>query len=390
MNNKKEIIDLMLDKLNKESDMSWKEIVSYLGLPWSDSHCRKVGYGVKLYNDYLHEQGIENATDEQLVELNEKIMELKKERTKNQDLRTYINRQLRNEARFERMLEYAKEIAELKTDSPLLSTYDVKNKYNSEKEGILMLSDWHCGLTAYNNWNRFDKEILIKRVNYLKDETIRICKEQKVDKINILILSDLINGLIHTTTRIENNENVIEQCITVSDILTELIHDVSNHFEIDVYTSLDNHSRVVANIKDSLQDENFAILIEHIVKHRCSSLKNVEFKENKIDRPLIAFDCLGYKVVGCHGDIYVNKNNAIQNMINLLGYVPDLVLTAHLHHLYVNTNNKTEHIINGSLSGTDTYAKSKALISRCSQNLLIMKKGIGKECMYNIYLSHII
>lgn len=386
--NKKEIIDLTLGKHYRTNEYSWGDINSMLDTGYSNDHLRKISYGIKLYHEYLQEQGIENATEEQIHELNEKIIELNKVLTEKRDLSTYINRQLRNKSRFDIMIDCAREMAHIRQPNQLINTY--KPKYNnSTTEAILTLSDWHCGLTAENHWNKFNQDVLVKRVNHVKDETIRICNNHNINKLNMLILSDLINGLIHTTTRIENNQNVIEQCITVSDLLTEMIHDLSNHFEIDVYTSLDNHSRVVANIKDSLQDENFAILIECMVKTRCSNLNNVTFKDNEVDRPLITFDCLGCKIVACHGDIYMKKNNAVQNLTGLLGYVPDLVLTGHLHHPYMNTFNNTEHIINGTLSGTDTYAKKLGLTSKPSQNLLIMKENVGKECMYNIYLNNI-
>ncbi|CEQ01607.1 Phage related protein [[Clostridium] sordellii] len=389
MNNKKEIIDLVLNKLNKESDMSWKEVNDYLGLNYSNDHLRKISYGIKLYNDYLHEQGIENATDEQLIELNEKITELKKERTKNQDLRTYINRMCREDARREKILEYAQDIAnQLNKQLPLI-TESVELNNIEDNEGILTLSDLHIGLETNNHWNKFDMDILLQRLNYLKEKTITYAKQNNIKKLNILCIGDIINGLLHTTTRIENQEDVADQTVHAAEILAEFIYSLAETklFSIDIYYSVGNHGRITPNKSDSLDGENFEYFIKYILKSRCRNMKNVIFKENKYDKELIYFECLGWKIAACHGDKFGNKNNIVQRITSMIGEVPNYVCIGHLHHSYMDTIGNCELIINGSLSGTDSYAKNLGLVSRPSQNLLIINKDIGKLCLYNIYLD---
>ena len=49
----------------------------------------------------------------------------------------------------------------------------------------------------------------------------------------------------------------------------------------------------------------------------------------------------------------------------------DLILTAHLHHWAGDETNRTIQISNGSLMGTDSYAKDLRLDAQPSQNIII-------------------
>lgn len=387
--NKKDIVRLIVDKVNQNSDLTWKEIKQKVELPYSKESIRKMSPGIKFCYDMFMENGIENATDEQIIEINEKIVELKKERTKNQDIRTYINRMCREDARREKILEYAQDIAnQLNKQLPLI-TESVELNNIENNEGILTLSDLHIGLETDNHWNKFNMDILLQRLNYLKEKTITYAKQNNINKLNILCIGDLVNGLIHTTTRIENQEDVAEQTVHAAEILSEFIHALAETklFNINMYYSVGNHGRITPNKSDSLDGENFEYFIKYILKSRCKDMKNVKFIENKYDKELIYFDCLGWKIAACHGDKFGNKNNIVHRITSMINEVPNYVLLGHLHHNYLNTLGRSELIINGSLSGTDSYAKNLGLVARPSQNLLIINKDVGKLCLYNIYLD---
>lgn len=385
----KEVVLTLVDKANRTSGLSWDDVKVETGLPYSKDHIRKMAAGAKLAYDCYIKEMFENITDDEKEELHELLTKVKKERVKNQDLKTYINRTCREDARHERILEYAQDIAnKLNVQFPLITTKNIKDN-NENNEGILTLSDLHIGLETNNHWNKFNKDVLLKRLEYLKNNTVTYGKQNKITKLNMVFIGDLVNGLLHTTTRIENQEDVAEQTVNAAEILSEFIHSLSEHFNITVYYSVGNHGRITANKSDSIDGENFEYFIKYIMKMRCKDIQNVEFKDNYYDKELIYFNCLGWKIAATHGDKFGNKKNMVQHITTMINEVPDYVCMGHLHHNFLDTVGKCELIINGSLSGTDTYAKNFSMISRPSQNLLIINKKIGKQCLYNIYLDRI-
>ena len=76
-------------------------------------------------------------------------------------------------------------------------------------------------------------------------------KLNNVDKIYILGLGDYLSGIIHTTIRIENRENIVEQVMNVSETLASFMNTLSEICEIYYYDVSDNHGRVFPN-----KDEN--------------------------------------------------------------------------------------------------------------------------------------
>lgn len=336
---------------------------------------------MKLYDEIVD---IPNGEfDEE--KLNEKLINIKIERVRLQDVRNYINRKMRELTRYQHLEDLAKECANMISEKPLLSTPPLKRR--SENEGILMLSDLHIGLEIKNNWNKYNLEEMKKRLLEMLDKTVYYSNLHNVEKLNIVIIGDVISGIIHTTTRIENRESIVEQVIFASEVLSEFIVKLSNEFNINVYFATGNHGRIIANKKDSLENENFEHFIRYMMIHRCRTVTNINFIKNESDDDLIEFNCYDYKFIATHGDKFGNKNSIVNKLTQMVGYVPNYVLLGHYHHNFVNTIGKCEVIVNSSFSGTDSYAIKLGLISRPSQNLLIINKDLGKVALYHLYLD---
>ena len=115
MENFDKVVDACVGKLNRETpyaSMSWGEIVDSLGMDCHPDSLRKGAYLLKKYHDYLQEKRLENMSSDEIELLNDKIYELKKERVKSQDLNNFINKNIREQSRFEQMLDCAKEVAD--------------------------------------------------------------------------------------------------------------------------------------------------------------------------------------------------------------------------------------------------------------------------------------
>lgn len=384
----KKLIDVVISKHEGDINLSWSEINDMLGLDYSPCHTRKISYGIMMYHKYLQEQKLDNMSSDEIEQLNEKILELKKERVKLSDLNSMLNKKIREQSRHENILECARDIAkDFNQNKPLLSNPPVMK--SGDREGLLLLSDFHIGVVCENYWNKYDTDIAKKRLSYLKQRTIDICLKNDVKKLNVCLLGDIISGLIHTNLRLENRENVVEQSILVVEMISEMLASLCTLFEVDLYYVVGNHERISANKSESLDKENFGYFILEMIKYRCANLNGLTIHSNKFDDEIITFDIFDKKIVATHGNNFGRLNTYVNKLSSMIRYIPDYVCVGHLHQSTEITCNNTELIINGSFSGTDTYAKNYGLIGKPSQKLMIFSEEYGRECTYNIELGSV-
>ena len=389
MENFDRVIEACVGKLNKEmpyASMTWNEIVDDLEIEYHPDNLRKGAYFVKKYYDYLQNEKINNMSSDEIEKINEKIIELEKTKVKISDLNSMLKKQIREQSRYESMLECARDIAkDFNQSKPLLSNPPIIK--NGDKEGLLLLSDWHIGLECENHWNKFNTEIAKERLSFLKQRVIDVCIDNKVKKINVCCIGDLISGIIHNNLRLENRENVVQQSIIVAEMISELLTSLSTLFEVDFYYVVGNHERISQNKNDSLDKENFGYFILEMIKYRCLNVNGLTIHKNMVDDEIITFDILGETIVATHGNNFGNLNTYIPKLTSMLNYVPDYVCVGHLHQNIEKTHGKTELIVNPSFSGVDSYAKNYGLVGKVGQKLIIFSKEYGKECTYNIDIT---
>ncbi|WP_237672000.1 hypothetical protein [Clostridioides difficile] len=225
-------IRIRLAKVNKEIDLDWGEIVELLGLECSPDHCRKVSYGLKEAFDYLNSKIQNNSTQEEIDKINEKILELKKIKVQLSDERSLVNKKIREYSRIDNIIDlFNNKIDDISLHKPFLSDSSYKCYESSNQEAIMLISDIHYGLETINAFNRYNSKIFKIRIQYLKDKIIEYSKLHKVKRLHVMLLGDLISGYIHNSIRLENRENIVEQIIEVSEILSEFIYELSK--EID-------------------------------------------------------------------------------------------------------------------------------------------------------------
>jgi predicted phosphodiesterase len=378
----KKLIEMIISKNEGDVDLTWSQINDILGLDYSADHTRKISYGVMIYHNLIKEKILD---DYDFKDIDNKLIELKKERVKLNDLRAEINKQIRSQARHESMLECAREIAEkFNLEKPLFTNPPILKSTN--KEAVLLLSDWHVGLVCENHWNKYNVEIAKERLSFLRQRVIDICLFGDIKKINVCCLGDLISGIIHNNLRLENREDVVTQSILVSEMIAEFLKGLSIFFHVDLYYVVGNHERISQSKSDSLDKENFGYFIFEMVKARCKDIDGLTIHDNEIDDEIISFEIFGKKIIATHGNNFGNLNNYVSKFTTMMGFVPDYVCIGHFHQHIENTFGVTELIVNPSFSGVDSYAKNYGLISKKGQKMMIFSKEYGKECSYNIEL----
>lgn len=379
-------VRLCIGKLNKEIDLDWFEMVELLHLDCSADHLRKLSYGYKEYHDFIQENPNVTNNEAILKEIEDKTIELEKEKIRLYDQKREYRKLIREMARWEHLEEVVKEaVLKLEHYKPLFNVYSDKYSYTGKSELAVMLSDWHYGLECDNFWNTFNESIFNLRIEKLLHKIIEVGRRHNTATLNLFALGDMVNGLIHTTTRITNSEDVITQSQVVAETLCYMCEYLSPYFkEINFYNTNGNHDRVTANKNDNLDEESFSYLITWFMKTRLRGSKKVKIHENIYDKGIIVTEICGHSFIAVHGD-KDKPTTSTYKLPNILGLNPRFVLMGHFHSNFEKNESGIDIIVNGTLSGVDAYAKEKRLVSQPMQKIMIINEK-GRECTYNVEL----
>lgn len=261
--------------------------------------------------------------------------------------------------------------------------YEFKDLQSGESEAVLLLSDWHRGQVSDNFFNKFNNEIFDERVEKLMNKTREYCLLNNIKTIHILTLGDMINGGIHVQTRIESQENLIEQTIGVTEALSHLFNNLSQEFNLELYFCRGNHDRVTPSKEEAMNGESFSDIIPWFLKERLKGNNRIHFNENTVDDEIITANVCGQHIIGVHGH-KDNFNKAIDNLALFTKQIPDYIVMGHFHHSREADLKGVEMIINPSLCGSDRYAVDVRKFSKAGQKLLMLNKEDGRYATYFI------
>ena len=380
-------VRLNVGKVNREIpyvDYDWKEIVDILGTDVHYDTQRKSAYRDKKWINYMEQKKFDNVSQETLDEINEKLLEIKKERVKVRDERNLVNNKIRQMARKESLMDYIKdEIHKLSLEKPMINEF-THSCNSSGNDAVLIASDWHVGLEVENYLNKYNLDICKERVSKLCERTIRYCKLNNVDVLHCCFLGDLLSGEIHNILRLQNQLSLSEQLVVTSELVSEFIYSLSKEIKyVTVHLINGNHDRTIQLKNEALDRDTYLGVIREFVKLRIKDLSNVAFIDNTHDDEITTMNIKGYKFAAMHGH-NINRSKVSYQMNNVLDNMFDYILLGHFHQGEEHMQYKTKVITNGSLVGSDMYAKKLKLHTYPMQKLLMVNREDGVFCTYDI------
>jgi hypothetical protein len=365
---------------------SWQDVADIinkeLGLEYTESKYRKQFQAFEKMFNANKEKFVDNKIIDELIA---QKYEIKQERVKFRDERTYVEKLVREIARIDNLKEIALDFATKMNEYFPFINYSIE-RGTSKRTGILNLSDWHFGLEVDNFINKFNSYVFKERINIIIKETINNINKFDLEKLYVIGLGDYVSGIIHQTIRLENREDIIKQIMIVSETVAEMLYEFSKIIKVEYYDVTDNHSRVHANKKESLSAENFSLLIRWHLQTRFENNENVRINKNEFDDEICTFDIYGFNYLGVHGH-KDSVANVVQNMTLLTKRFYDCVFTAHKHHLSGDETHKCYVFSNPCLSGVDAHTKDLRLSSRPAQNLFIVSEDDCIEYVRTIKLD---
>lgn len=349
------------------------------GSNYDESKWRKDYAQFVRWKDYL----INKNLDDEIVKKHEELrIESEKEKIRKNDQKREYNKLISNQARFEGIKDDVhKAILQLEKNKPL--KFLLSSHVNDGKEGLALFSDWHFGMEVNNTTNVFNKTVFNERVEKLVSKVIEYGKLNNISTLHIGQLGDLVSGMIHVSTRVQSNEDIIEQTKYVSEVLAEVLAKLSSEFShVKYYNVIGNHGRT-GNKHDVGIKENFEYLIPWYLESRLRNFENIEIITDKDG--YIETKIKDNNIVLVHGN-YDRVDQCVTRLPQVLGYVPDYIMGGHVHHNYEKEYGTTTVIVNGSLIGADDYSMQGRYGAKPSQKFMVFDEHEGLECTYIIKL----
>ena len=391
MNSLNELFDY-IDSISSQNDLDLVHIGTlHKQLPASERNwkllCDKVGYKGKpdSLRRYVNKHISNNIATEVPMEDLPKILsnpeayaEDYKEKTLIRDIYNAYRLSLRKSARVDSfkdsLVSAINKLEPLNIDKRKISR-EINKDIHCDTEAILMFSDLHIGVNCSNFYNSYNYEIAKDRVAKLVYDTMRYCQMANVKRLHVVNLGDLIHGLIHTTARITEEVNVVDQIIKAAELLSWMLAELSHlGIEITYRSCTDNHSRMVGNKADNIEAENFNRIIDWYLESRLSD-SDIKFINDNIDISIGRFTLdNGKRIMFAHGHLE-NLNKCIDAFMGATKEFVDYVLLSHYHTTKEKSYNGSKLLVNGSIVGTEDYALSRRLFSPAEQKLLIFDKS---------------
>ena len=343
---------------------------SELGENKDESAYRKVYQDFSRMWDSVKGDYIQNGDLlKRLQEIDDREDELYKAKVKYADKIREYRQLLRDDARIENINDvFSKSIDNLEMIEPTT----IKFREFGDLSGILMISDFHLGKIIDNYFNKFNKEIAKRRVDKLIKDTLSYCNTMGVSTLYVLNLNDMIEGNLRVTARVQQEEDVVQQIITASELVSYLLISLSDSgLNIKYGSVLDNHSRINTNWREHIEKESYVKLIDYYISLRVGD--KVEIITNNIDDNIGKINVDGKLIYYVHGHLKAhNVNTILMNLTAVNGVKPDLVLMGHYHTALSKESHFSKIMINGSLSGVDDYAFNSGFYSKPSQTLIVL------------------
>lgn len=369
------------------ADYDYSELAPYVyGKDYSCDVARRMMYGSCKTMELANKCAVSNISDDNILsEIDNKKIELQKERQKFFDQRTAFNKVVRDRSRQEELNEILTKAISA-GNLPVLNYVQNTGRLHKDNDLLVSLNDIHYGMTVDNYWNKYNSDIFKKMLSNYLDDIVSIGETHESQDCIVWMGGDAISGNIHTSIQVSNKENVIEQITGVSELIAEFLSELSRCFHKVYFVSVaGNHSRLNQNKDEAIMQERLDDLVEWYLKARFQDFNNIVIGYGeKIDCSMFLIDVRGKYYLGVHGD-YDGGASKIQSLQSMLDKKLYAVLSGHLHHNKIDEVQGIKTIMAGSFLGMDDYCVKKRIYGSPKQLVCVCNEN-GVLCSYDINL----
>lgn len=297
-------------------------------------------------------------------------IESEKEKIRYRDQKREYNKLIRNAGRWEHLVDTLTEGIQL-FNPPQDIMAPTKN--SGDKELLILLNDIHLGMIIDNRFNKYNSEIAQERLNKVKQKVYNTVIKEDIQKLSIANLGDAIHGTIHISAKLQSEEDAIQQIIKVSEMLTSFVKSfLDMGIEVNYFNVKGNHGRLSKKGEEVSSEENFEALILTILDASLGAYPN--YHSEGCRDGFIEVTIGKQKVILTHGNFDSHATSA-QRLPQLLGYLPNLICSGHVHHMLQKDFGTTLIEVSPSLSGLDEYATAGRYAGKAGQKMILFEDG---------------
>ena len=356
---------LRICSMKDQNGWTWEDIKKILndslGYNYGESAYRKK-YQMfkKMMSDNESNLFKEN---EYLKNIQDAKLDLEKERQKLYTAKIEMQRMIRQQARFEMFYE------NIKCAIETLPMPEIKFEgapFNNNKEYLLGIADIHAGAKFDLPTNSYSMEECEYRFGVLLNHVVNYVINNNIGFINVVSLSDDIQGILRISDLQLNETSVVEATVFVSRLIANFLNELSAYCYVDYYhVPQSNHtqSRNLGTKASELANEDVEYVIGNYIKDMLRFndrvVVNTNFGHDYIEIPIF-----NYNILAMHGHTINNLETVLKDMSSLHGKLIDFIVCGHLHTgktIQGNERNTydTEVLMCPSFQGTDPYAFNK-------------------------------
>lgn len=279
-----------------------------------------------------------------------------------------------------------------------------KKKTKDDEEIVILLSDIHYGEVvsseAMLDSNCYDAEIAEKRLNIWYNNIRTILNKldnYNIKKINLMMLGDMVSGMIHEELKSGTCE--VDQVLNLSEIIANIIFDLSKDYRLDVAGVIGNHGRMTKKPSFKKKYNNFDYLVYKFIETRCQNLNNVRFEIPKAG--MMLKEIQGYNFLLRHGDAKVQSfagipfygiQRASNKITQTIAHLKDIFIhyevLGHFHTSNVLEKVGGSIILNGTMKGGDEYAlESMLTTSEAKQTIFGVHRNYGTTWRFDVHCN---
>lgn len=373
---------------------TWQDVADILnktlGFEYTESKYRKQYQAFETIFEANKEKFIRDD-DTYLRELEAKKEEIQKERYKIQATKIELNRNLRQDSRFDLFYENVRN-AIITLDPPKLNYTD--NYVENEKEYCIGFGDFHYGATFKSENNEYSREICKLRLEKLLSILIEEIDKNNINKLKIINVSDTIQGILRMTDLQINDIPIVECVVEVSRLLAEFLNELSAYCNIEYYhCAYANHTQIrpLGSKANEIASEDLEKIIVSYISDLLSKNKNVNVISD-LDKQYLTFDIFDFKAIVLHGHQLKSVPNTIKDLSNLHRTFYDYAFLGHRHSaneiiVGEGKHHNIEILTCPSFVGSDPYADKLMVGGKSMCKLYEFDKVYGHVGSKNIILN---
>lgn len=384
------------DKLEGNNDLDWSEIQAKYNITCNPDTIRKASstiFGGQFRTEYLKNQIYTNPDEfSKEKELDKKLADIRKERIKLQTANIERGRVDRSESRQEMYYEY---VGKVINTLPLPEFQPIIGEEKSDTNYLVGLADVHYGATYKSINNEYSPQIAKERFEYLTGRLIDFIQEKKIQKLAIVSLGDLIQGVLRLSDLKINDSSIVKATVEICRLIAIMLNELSAYTNILYYhTPSANHTQIrVLNAKaNELADEDLEFLMGNYIHDLCANNERIVVKLANGGEDFIEVYVPGNEIIAMHGHQIKNVENAIRDISMLHKKFYDTVLLGHLHNGKEIPSNEgilgdAEVLISPSFVGSDPYSDKLCKGSKACVKIYGFDQLYGHTETYKIILN---